>query len=1280
MPQTILTFICWYHVTRNYLKLPITYLGIVLLLGACQDNRLEPGNKMPLLFPAPQQYTFNPEEGYTTNPVTGKAIQAMINSLGDTVQTGVPVQVNGKSVPQGSVKKPVSIPAGNPLATPVRLNIHEVPKDLRVTSVDMASLKKVTPGMEGQPSVLINSTGDTVPTGRPIPITGLQGPCKKPPPVPARLPGKKDVTIIHMNYLDVEQGMNSSHVLSILEDHHGNLWFATGGGGVSMYNGNSFTHFTEEEGLSSNIVWTVLEDRNENLWFGTYGGGISRYDGKEFTHFTEKEGLSDNHIRSMMEDSKGNLWIGTWQGGVSRYNGETITHFTENEGLSNRTINAIYEDGRGNMWFGTNGAGVIMFDGAAFTHFTEKDGLGNNNVLSVMEDSQGNMWFGTGGGGAVRYADGSFTVYREAEGLCNNSVRTILEDRYGQLWFGTEYGGLCRFNGESFSHYTEKEGLSSNSVNVLHEDRQGNLWIGTEYGGVCKYNTRSFTHFTLNEGMSDNRIRSIWEDRQGNIWYGSWNGGVSLFQDGVIKHYSVKEGFTDAAVNSIYEDSHGNLWFGTEGDGVIMFDWRTFTHFKVEAGLANNRVRSILEDRQGGMWFGTWGAGLSRYQGGSFTHFSEREGFSNNFVRSILEDRQDRLWFGTYGGGVSMFDGETFTHFTEKEGLSNNRVLSIVEDRRGNLWLGTYGGGINILKDGFITHITDNEGLSNNIVQSVQEDHRGNIWVSTEKGINLLEPGHENDPSEPYSLRIRNFGLQDGLKGSDFILNSVLCDRENRIWWGSSKSLTMLDLNYFEFPIVPPEIQLNEVIINDQYRDFNNLTDDGDLEMEFDDVARFHNYPLGLELPYKNNHLTFQFSAIDWTSPHEIRYSFRIEGLNEDWSMPSPATSADYRNLPFGSYTFMVRAMGAARTWSQAFEYSFSISAPWWQTWWARSAYVIALLICVLSIVRWRTVKLQRQHKKLEMEVEEATQQIREQKEEIESQRDELLATNKAQETQKKKLQHTLENLKMTQSQLIQSEKMASLGLLTAGIAHEMNNPVNFIGGSVNPLKRDLDELMKFIEKVDRLLEAHQLDEVINEVNDLKKNLEFDYLTKEISSLIDGIEEGATRSSQIIKGLRSFSRMDEEKWQMYDIHEGIDSTLILLQNKTKNRINVITVYGDLEPIECHPSKLNQVFLNVLTNSIQAIEGTGRILIQTIKSAIGVKIIIKDNGKGMTPEVKRQMFDPFFTTKDVGEGTGLGLSISYGIIEQHHGNIDVISEPGKGTEFIISLPLTQSSDS
>jgi signal transduction histidine kinase len=189
--------------------------------------------------------------------------------------------------------------------------------------------------------------------------------------------------------------------------------------------------------------------------------------------------------------------------------------------------------------------------------------------------------------------------------------------------------------------------------------------------------------------------------------------------------------------------------------------------------------------------------------------------------------------------------------------------------------------------------------------------------------------------------------------------------------------------------------------------------------------------------------------------------------------------------------------------------------------------------------------------------------------------------------------------------------------------------------------------------------------------------MDYSFLIKEIINLLEGIEDGANRSSQIVKGLRSFSRLDEEKCQLYDIHEGIDSTLILLHNKIKDRIKIRKDYGDFEEVECFPSKFNQVIMNILTNSIQAIEDKGEIFIQTVSSGIGIKIVIKDNGKGMTPEVKKHIFEPFFTTKDVGKGTGLGLSISYGIIEQHNGNIDVISEPGKGTEFIISLPKTQS---
>jgi len=304
---------------------------------------------------------------------------------------------------------------------------------------------------------------------------------------------------------------------------------------------------------------------------------------------------------------------------------------------------------------------------------------------------------------------------------------------------------------------------------------------------------------------------------------------------------------------------------------------------------------------------------------------------------------------------------------------------------------------------------------------------------------------------------------------------------------------------------------------------------------------------------------------------------------------------------------------------------------------------------------------------------------IKSQEEEILTLREELVSTAVDMQKQKRELELTVENLKLAQSQLVQSEKMASVGVLTAGIAHELNNPINFMSGNVHPLQRDLEEVFALLEKYEETISKNDLGHYFAELDKLKEEMDFSYLIQEIYSLLKGIEEGAHRSSEIIKGLRSFSRLDDEACQIYDIHEGIDSSLVLLQNKIMDKKIVVRKdYGDFEGVECFPSKLNQVIMNILTNSLQAMEvGRGELFIQTVSSAIGIKIIIKDNGKGMQPEVKEHIFDPFFTTKEVGQGTGLGLSISYGIIEKHNGNIDVISEPGKGTEFIISLPRRQS---
>ncbi len=271
-------------------------------------------------------------------------------------------------------------------------------------------------------------------------------------------------------------------------------------------------------------------------------------------------------------------------------------------------------------------------------------------------------------------------------------------------------------------------------------------------------------------------------------------------------------------------------------------------------------------------------------------------------------------------------------------------------------------------------------------------------------------------------------------------------------------------------------------------------------------------------------------------------------------------------------------------------------------------------------------------------------------------------------------LREARERMQKAQVQLVQSEKMASLGQLTAGIAHEINNPVNFVSSNVGPLRRDVTEIFAILAQYDETVSAQQLQGKFQDIETLKKKLDLPYLKEEINSLLDGIQEGAHRTSEIVKGLRSFTRLDEDERKSANINQGLESALLMLKHQLKNRVEVIKEFGDLPPVMCYPGKLNQAFLNILANASQAIAGPGKIFIKTSSDGEVATIAIKDTGAGMTPEVKKHIFEPFFTTKPVGEGTGLGLPITYGIIEAHDGNIEIYSEPGKGSEFVITLPV------
>lgn len=296
--------------------------------------------------------------------------------------------------------------------------------------------------------------------------------------------------------------------------------------------------------------------------------------------------------------------------------------------------------------------------------------------------------------------------------------------------------------------------------------------------------------------------------------------------------------------------------------------------------------------------------------------------------------------------------------------------------------------------------------------------------------------------------------------------------------------------------------------------------------------------------------------------------------------------------------------------------------------------------------------------KEAEAALKEKNYELSASEEELRQQSEELYALNENLEIQKKELENTVYQLKNTRDQLIHTEKMASLGVLVAGIAHELNNPIGYIKTSSEALKMLLEDLNLEIQKI------------ISTPNEVIKEL-----SEDLNQMTTHINSGAEQAAEIVRGLRTFSRMDKEKIERHNIHDTINNVLLMLHNNYKHKVEITKSFGDIPPIECAPGQINQVIMNLINNAVQAIEKQGEVLVKTELAEDRILITVKDNGPGIPDEMQTRIFEPFFTTKEPGEGTGLGLSISLGIIQDHNGSINFSSD-NNGTTFTVSLPIKQ----
>ncbi len=889
--------------------------------------------------------------------------------------------------------KPSVTTAKSPVVYPTNSNINKI-GNLENTEVP-AELFSATPGTEEYKlPIIVTAKVNTVVSVQPV-------------PVPAAAPRFKDAAISNIQYLDVEQGLSSSFIRSLLFDKWGNLWMGTVGGGAGRYDGSSFTNFTERNGLSNNTVLCMIQDKAGRIWFGTEGGGACCYDGKVMTRLTKDEGMSDNTILALCEDKSGKIWFGTNGGGVCVYDGKTITTYNESMGLSNNTVRSIIQDSKGNMWFGTNGWGACIFNEKTFTYFGTGAGLSSKIVHSIIEDDKGNIWIATDDGGVNIYDGKSIKHITKKDGLSSDCVISLSKDKHGNILMGTYDGGLCVYDGEKITVFSTREGLSNNYVLCMREDASGNVWMGTYGGGVCLYNGSSFKHYTDREGLGGNTVRAIAQSPDSTLWMGTYGDGVLHYDGSNFYHYTENEGLSSNYVKALTVDNSGNIWIGTDGGGAVRFNGKTFDNFGEDQGLTSNYILSLFKDRSGKIWFGTDGAGVCCYDGVAITTFMDDPVLSGNSVVAITQDKLGNIWFATDGYGACCYDGEFLRCYGEKEGLCSNNVKSIVIDTDGNVWFGTDGKGISVLKANTIKsrrpeflNINYNNGLSSENIRSLVQDKSGNVWIATEKGLNYLVS--RNGTFTNYAYTTAN-----GLKANNFFPNSVFVDGKNRIWWGNGKALTTLDLNNYGLSEKAPDIHLSSIELEQTFIDFNSLEDSlktgreiqvGDkvkkklTNVSFKGLTDFFNYPKDLVLPHYINHLTFHFSGIEWSAPDKIQYEYMLDGSDDnDWSPLTSENKASFSNLSHGDYTFRVKAIGNSQKWSEPFEYKFSIKAPWYLHPGAYAGYIIGFISIVFGFNGVRTRQLKERQQQLETTVAERTSEVVQQKELIEQKQKEIV-------------------------------------------------------------------------------------------------------------------------------------------------------------------------------------------------------------------------------------------------------------------------------------------------
>ena len=804
-------------------------------------------------------------------------------------------------------------------------------------------------------------------------------------PIPAVRP-------MYFEHLTMREGLSQSTVMSILQDSQGYLWLATENG-LDRYDGYGIREYRRtrapQGGLASDYVWKIAEDAGGDLWLATVDGGVARWDRRTdrfqlFRHDVhDPRSLASDSVRTLLIDASQRIWVATFDRGLDVLDPRSghARHYRARPGdaraLPSDAVYALYQDRANRIWVGTE-AGLVRYDPSsdAFVSPSSRGGpsrAGALRVRALEEDHTGALWIGTYGGGLARLdREGELQLFHhdshDPGSLSNDHVWAILEDNAQRLWIATADGlDLFDRRGGRFVRYGKDAGdpqsLGDSDVMSLYQDRGGVLWVGTRHNGASHWNPQSWQlgHYR-SDAFRDTEVMAFADDGLGTVWVGTKGAGLVEIdtRSGHERHFARGTGpfsLTDDRVMALLYDGNGVLWIGTMFAGLERLDLRSGTVREYHSSPADrstlpaNGIMALYEDRAGTLWVGTYGGGLASLdrQSGRFTRYAygrdDASGLSSAAASALAEDARGNLWIGTADGGLNLLDRQSgrFYHYRRDDrdahSLSDDAVYALHTDRHGDLWVGTAGGLDRVVEgagtppavrfESFPSALGPSEG-----VYGIETDPEDRLWLSTNRGLIRFDPRTHST---------WHFHEVHGLQGEDFTINAHHASTDGTLFFGGDNGFNAFAPEAVTLGGAPPRVVLTGAA------KLNQPLPQGELPGP----------QRPLRLSYDDKLVSFEFAALDFTSPADNHYAYRLEGFDSGWIDAGPLHRATYTNLDPGDYVFRVRAANAAGTWNEAgLSIPVHVAPPPWAT---RAAKIIYGLLGLAALtILWRSQQQRR--------------------------------------------------------------------------------------------------------------------------------------------------------------------------------------------------------------------------------------------------------------------------------------------------------------------------------